>query len=105
MSTRHHPSPSKPRPARRDALVTAPRPPIVERPDGYYWIGDGDLGEFGPFETYELARTDRDTGIEAVPAPADVLQEVRRGTGVADWADEETGESAAGTSPPHLQEE
>jgi hypothetical protein len=78
---------------------------IVERPDGYYWTGpDGD-GEYGPYETYELAQAARDAVSEEAVAPSEALLEAEREIGIADWIDVETGEPAEGQSPPHLQED
>lgn len=105
-------SPPSPRHARARQHLARPEPPpeaqpfpIVERPDGYYWVADGDLGEFGPFETYGLARTDLDAGDVAAAPSADSLHEAERQVGIADWIDEQTGAPAEGGSPPHLQEE
>lgn len=105
-SSSQHVSPRKRvRRPQNDAAFEALPPAIAEHPDGYYWIAEGGLGEFGPFETYELAQADRDAvGDEAV-APGDALQQAEREIGVAAWIDAETGEPAEGASPPHLQEE
>src|SRR5438046_7130920 len=93
------------RPGRLQRLIppaTAIEPPsIVERPDGYYWQAPDGHEEFGPFETYELARRDA-VGDEAF-APGETLQEAEHEIGIADWIDAQTGETAAGESPPHLQ--
>lgn len=78
-------------------------PPIVERPDGYYWIGDGDLGEFGPFETYELARSDRDGGSEEALTSSDTLEDAEREIGGAAWVPP-AGEAAADDVPDSLEE-
>jgi hypothetical protein len=49
-SSIRHVSPRKrSRRPQNDAAGEAVLPPIVERPDGFYWIAEGDLGEFGPF--------------------------------------------------------
>ncbi len=100
-------SPRKPHPPRvpTRAQAPAPAPAIVERPDGYYWIGDGHLGEFGPFESYELARADRDAGSEQALAPTDTLQGVEQQTGVADWIDAQTGEPSEDGPATHLPPE
>ena len=79
--------------------------PIVQHPDGYYWIADDGRQEFGPFESYELARADRDASSEEALAPGDTLHQAERQVGIADWIDVETGEPAEGESPPHLDEE
>jgi hypothetical protein len=77
---------------------------IVERPDGYYWVGpDGDA-EFGPFEDRSAARADRDRFNEEAPSEGETVQEAELEIGIADWIDAETGEPAEGQSPPHLEE-
>lgn len=79
--------------------------PVLERPDGYYWLApDGQL-EVGPFESYELAQAHRDAVGDEALAPGDALQQAEREVGVTDWLDPETGAPAEGESPPHLQEE
>jgi hypothetical protein len=101
----------KPRPLRPKgaARVIAESPPvadeaIVERPDGYYWVGpDGDA-EFGPFEDRLAARADRDRFNEEAPSEGETVQEAELEIGIADWIDAETGEPAEGQSPPHLEE-
>ncbi|HEY8710275.1 MAG TPA: hypothetical protein VIM34_20040 [Burkholderiaceae bacterium] len=80
-------------------------PAVVERPDGYYWQAPDGHQEFGPFESYELAQTDRDAVGDEALAPGETLQETVHEIGIADWIDAETGEPAEGESPPHLQEE
>jgi hypothetical protein len=80
-------------------------PAIFERPDGYYWSGPDGAAEFGPYETYELARTARDAVDDEAMAPREALLEAEREIGIADWIDAETGEPAEGQSPPHLQED
>jgi len=77
---------------------------IIERPDGYYWVGpDGDA-EFGPFEDRIAARADRDRFNEESPSEGETVQEAELEIGIADWIDAETGEPAEGQSPPHLEE-
>jgi hypothetical protein len=101
----------KPRPLRRKGAATviveaAPgeEAAIVDRPDGYYWVGpDGDQ-EFGPFESSDVARADRDRFNEEAPAEGETVQEAEREIGVNDWIDAETGAPAEGQSPPHLEE-
>jgi hypothetical protein len=74
-------------------------PPIVERPDGYSWIGDGDLGEFGPFETRELARSHRDAGSEEALTPSDTLADAEREIGGSAWPAPPVGEPLADEAP------
>jgi len=80
-------------------------PAIVERPDGYYWQAPDGHQEFGPFESYELARVHRDAVGDEGLGPGETLQEAVHEVGIADWIDAETGEPAEGESPPHLQED
>lgn len=79
-------------------------PAILGRPDGFYWATPEGRQEFGPFDTVELARADRDRFDEHAPA-AESLQEAEDEIGIADWIDPQTGEPAEGESPPHLEEE
>jgi hypothetical protein len=78
-------------------------PPIIERPDGFYWVSADGRREFGPFESAAQARADRDRGDEEAPEPGETLQEAEREIGIADWIDPETGAPAEGQSPPHLE--
>jgi hypothetical protein len=77
---------------------------VVEHPDGYYWVGPDGHEEFGPFESREAARADRDRFSEEAPSVGESVQEAEREIGIADWIDAETGEPAEGQSPPHLEE-
>ena len=76
--------------------------PISQHPDGWYWTAPDRHQQFGPFETYELARADRDAWDEEALHPAETLQEAQDEIGIATWIDPETGEPAEGASPPHL---
>ena len=78
---------------------------IVERPDGYYWKSPEGPDEYGPFESLEAARDNRDATTDEPPEGSDALHEVERDIGINDWIDAETGEPAEGQSPPHLEEE
>lgn len=88
-------------PADEETLVV----PIVQRPDGYYWQSVEGRQEFGPFESYELAREARDADSEESIAPGETLHAVEDEIGIASWIDAETGAPAEGSSPPHLPEE
>lgn len=79
-------------------------PEIVQRPDGYYWILEDALGEVGPFESYELARNDRDAG-EETPEPGEGLPQAQQEIGINEWLDAETGQPAEGQSPTHFDED
>lgn len=78
---------------------------IVERPDGFYWQSPDGEQEFGPFESFEHARADRDGVEDGALAPGALLREAERDIGIADWIDAESGEPAEGGSPPHLSED
>jgi hypothetical protein len=80
-------------------------PAIVQRPDGYYCQAPDGHQEFGPFESYELAREHRDAVGDEALAPGETLQQAEHELGIADWIDAETGEPAEGESPPHLRED
>jgi len=115
MRTRHA------SPARKTARAPAPRgaaaviperpgpvdetPEIVSHPDGWYWIAPDRHQQFGPFESYESARADRDAWDEEAPAPGPTLREAEDEIGIASWIDPGTGEPAEGASPPHLDTE
>lgn len=81
----------------------AEAPPIVERPDGYYWQAPDGQADIGPFARYELAVADRD-GVSDEPAD-ESLREAESNIGINEWIDAETGAPAEGQSPPHLEEE
>ena len=107
------PKPRRPTPLRRrGAAKVIPESPvaviddtsIIERPDGHYWLGPDADHEFGPFESREAARADRDRFSEEAPSEGETVQEAEREIGVNDWIDAETGEPAEGQSPPHLEE-
>lgn len=78
---------------------------IVERPDGFYWISPEGPEEYGPFESLEAARAERDAITDEPPEGLDDLHEFERDIGINDWIDAETGEPAEGQSPPHLEDE
>lgn len=79
---------------------------IIERPDGYHWIGPDGMQEFGPFESRELALANMiDEAEEEAPRPGETLQEAESEIGIAEWIDPETGEPAEGSCPPHLERE
>ena len=111
-ATRGAANSAHPPPPRGAAAAIAARPglvddtpPIVSHPDGWYWIAPDGHQQFGPFETYEMARVDRDAWDEESPSPGPTLQEAEDEIGIASWIDPETGEPAEGASPPHLDAE
>jgi len=78
---------------------------LYERPDGWYWSAEDGHQEFGPFDSRETARADRDRFDEQGVDRTETVQEAEREVGMSDWIDAETGEPAEGQSPPHLQED
>jgi hypothetical protein len=104
---------SKPHPPVGAAAVieetAAPSPdtlaPVVQRPDGYYWIAPDGKQVFGPFESAALARADRDSYDDQAPEPGESLQEAEDEIGIADWIDPETGSPAEGMSHPHFEQD
>jgi hypothetical protein len=104
---------SKPHPPLGAAAVieetAAPAPdvvaPIVQRPDGYYWIAPDGKQVFGPFDSAAAARADRDAYDEQAPEPGESLKEAEDEIGIADWIDPETGSPAEGMSRPHLDQD
>ena len=79
--------------------------PIASRADGYYWLAPDGRQEFGPFESYEQARADRDGFDDAAWSPGETLREAEDEIGMGAWIDPETGEPAQGQSPPHLEQD
>jgi len=106
MKRKTHPH-RKPRPERDEVEPAGGGDPgeILERPDGFYWKAPDIPAEFGPFDSCELARADRDAQVDEPPEDAEALREAEREIGINDWMDVETGEPAEGESPPHLDEE
>ena len=110
LQTAWHGAHPHPPPAPRGAAAAIPErpvevgegPAIVSHPDGWYWLASDGHQQFGPFESYERARADRDAWDEESPTPGETLQEAEDEIGIASWIDPETGEPAEGGSPPHL---
>lgn len=104
-----HPPPLRPKGAARVISESAAPAPLdddtlVDRPDGHYWVGPDRDREFGPFESREAARANRDRWNEEAPSEGETTQEAESEIGIADWIDAETGAPAEGQSPPHLDE-
>jgi hypothetical protein len=79
--------------------------PIIERPDGFYWIAPDGRQEFGPFSTLEEARADRDRGDDEAPEVGETLREAESEIGIAEWIDPDTGEPAGSPAAPRLPPE
>ena len=101
----------RPKPRRRvGAAVVIPehRPEraeegLVLHPDGWYWTAPDGHQQFGPFESAEAARADRDR--DEAEGPETERVEAEEELGVHPWLDPETGEPAEGAAPPHLDTE
>lgn len=104
MTRKTHPRPRIP-PAPVDEAEAVEAGPIVPRPDGFYWQAPDGQAEFGPFESYELARADRDAPGDERTNGDETLREAERDIGINEWIDVETGQPAEGQSPPHLEQE
>ncbi len=72
---------------------------LVEHPDGWYWIAPDGHQQFGPFASAEVARADRDLGLEGAPEVGETVQEAEAEIGIADWIDPDTGAPAEGPAP------
>ena len=91
--------------ARVIEAATAPTVPIIERPDGFYWVAPDGRQSFGPFDSPERARADHEAYDEQAPEPGETLEEAERDLGISDWIDPDTGEPAEGMSVPRLPED
>lgn len=76
--------------------------PVVQHPDGWYWLAPDGHRQFGPFASRAEALADRDRGAQDTPEEGETLAEAEAEIGIADWIDPETGEPAEGQSPPHV---
>ena len=73
---------------------------ITDIPDGSCWLGPDQDHEFGPFESCDAAQAASERCSEEAPGEGTTPQEAERENGGAGWIDAETGDSAAGRSPP-----
>lgn len=80
-------------------------PPILERPDGFYWRDDDTGAEFGPFASFAEALADASASEDAEIslAPGSALLEVEDEIGINDWIDPDTGAPAEGHTP-HIED-
>jgi len=94
---------------RRTTTSQAPpvpeRPPVIERPDGFYWQNKENGAEFGPFPTLAEALADMESDPSSVKEiePGESLQEAEEELGIANWIDPDTGEPAE-ESVPHIED-
>jgi hypothetical protein len=78
---------------------------LIEHPDGWYWVAPDGRQQFGPFNSAEDARADRDRYDEESLGAPETLHEAERDIGIADWIDPDTGEPPDGRSAPHIEGE
>lgn len=84
--------------------VEEPLGRIIERPDGFYWLGKQGSDESGPFTTRAEAEADMLAGGDVeFDEPGESLQEAESEIGIAEWIDPDTGEPAE-ESVPRLEE-
>lgn len=94
------------RAARAIEAHDSPAPsPILEHPDGYYWQTADGRQQFGPFESFEAARENRDADSDESLAPGETLHAIEDEIGMASWLDAETGAPAEGATRPHLPQD
>ncbi len=67
------------------------RPPILERPDGFYWQDKASGREYGPFPTLLEAEQDMGAGGGAPLEPGETLEEAEQELGISDYIDPDTG--------------
>jgi hypothetical protein len=70
---------------------------VIQRPDGYYWLGADGRAEVGPFASLVEAEADLNASADDSPEPGESLYEAEQELGIADWLDSETGELAEDT--------
>jgi hypothetical protein len=98
MKPSHPPAVRRTPPLRRRgaARAIAEHPPeqaagngLVEHPDGWYWVAADGLQQFGPFETGQQARADRDRSSEQSVDDFETEREAEIDLGVADAVHED----------------
>jgi hypothetical protein len=96
-----HPAGGRPLP-RRGATRGIPETPASEReddaplldlPDGWYWVAPDGHQQFGPFDTAEMARADRARGSVESADDESAVRDMERVAGIAESADVETENS------------
>ena len=103
--------PARPKPRRRVGAAAVikehperrPDEGLVQRPDGWYGMSPDGHQQFGPFESAEVARADRDRDEDSSIAPS--AAEAEDDIGINTWIDPETGEPAEGTTTRRLDNE
>ncbi len=81
------------------------RPPVIERPDGFYWQAAENGEEYGPFATLVEAFADMESDPSSVKEiePGESLHEAEEELGIANWIDPDTGQPAE-ESVPHIED-
>jgi len=67
------------------------RPPILERPDGFYWQDKASGREYGPFPTLLEAEQDMEASGGTPLEPGETLEEAEQEIGISDYIDPDTG--------------
>ena len=67
---------------------------LVQRPDGWYWIGA--RSEFGPYASQDDALAAMEAAGDEEIEPGETLFEAEQELGIADWLDPDTGAPAEG---------
>jgi hypothetical protein len=86
-------------PANTPAAPEADAPPVVQRPDGWYWLAEAGRREVGPFDNADDALADWRSGIGSMLEPGETLQEAEAELGMSGWIDPETGAPAEDNTP------
>jgi hypothetical protein len=68
--------------------------PLLDLPDGWYWVAPDGHQQFGPFDSAELARADRARGSVESVEDESAVRDMERVAGIAESADVETEHSA-----------
>lgn len=72
---------------------------LLDHPDGWYWVAANGRQQFGPFETAEMARADRDRVSEESVNEAETEREAEQELGIDDAVREEIGSRFDNTDP------
>ena len=75
-------------------LTSPDNSPLIQHPDGWYWLADHGSQQFGPFATAAEALADMNAAADGDLEPGETLEEAEDELGVAGWVDPDTGELA-----------
>lgn len=88
-----------------DGDEASPEEAIVEHSGGFFWQSSNGRQEFGPFNSRDLARLDRDHLSEETVNSTENLADVERDLEIGESIDPDSGEHVNGSMVPHLFEE